>query len=77
MLSLYLLPELASDVAKPLHPIEAHRLEAAVAKHLGDLGVLLAVLAEHQLSLEALVLVLTAPAVLASLSLILGHLECF
>ena len=39
MLSLYLLPELASDVAKPLHPIEAHRLEAAVAQHLGHLEI--------------------------------------
>merc|ERR1719351_378898 len=71
----HLLPELAADVAEPLDAVEAHGLEAAVAQHLGDLGVLLAILPEHQLSLEALVLVLAAPAILASLSLVLRHLE--
>merc|ERR1719226_250128 len=71
----HLLPELAADVAEPLDAVEAHGLEAAIAQHLGDLGVLLAILPEHQLSLEALVLVLAAPAILASLSLVLRHLE--
>ena len=39
------------------------------------LGVLLSVLLEDELSLEAFVLVLASPPVLASLSLVLGHLE--
>ena len=36
----HLLPELAPDVAEPLDTVEAHRLEAAVTKHLGHLWVL-------------------------------------
>merc|ERR1719370_960240 len=70
----HLLPELASDVTKPLHAIETHRLEAAVAQHLGHLGILLAVLFEDQFSLKALVLILSPPPVLSSFSLVLRHL---
>ena len=61
-------------MAETLDTVEAHGLEAAVAQHLGDLGVLLAVLLEDQLTLQALVLVLSPPPVLTSLSLVLGHL---
>ena len=60
-------------MTEPLDAVEAHGLQAAIAQHLGDLGVLLAVLLEDQLTLEALILVLSPPPVLASLSLILRH----
>ena len=60
-------------MTETLDPVEAHGLEAAVAEHLGDLGVLLPVLLEDQLTLEALVLVLAPPPVLASLPLVLRH----
>merc|ERR1711997_227427 len=70
-----LLPELAPDVAESFHPVEAHCLEASVAQHLCHLGVLLAILLEDQLSLQALVLVLSSPPVLSSLSFVLRHLE--
>ena len=40
-----------------------------------NLGVLLAVFLEDELTLEPLVLVLSPPPVLASLSLVLGHFE--
>ena len=42
-----LLPQLSSDVTEPLLAIEAHRLQAAVAQHLGHLGVLLSILFEN------------------------------
>ena len=61
-------------MTETLDPVEAHGLEAAVAEHLGDLGVLLPVLLEDQLTLEALVLVLAPPPVLSSLSFVLRHL---
>ena len=35
--NIYLLPELAPDVAEPLHPVEAHCLKASVAQHLRHL----------------------------------------
>ena len=47
---------------------------AAVAQHLRHLGILLAILFEDELSLEALVLVLPPPPVLSSLSFVLRHL---
>ena len=42
-----LLPQLSSDVTEPLLAIEAHRLQAAVAQHLGHLAVLLSILFEN------------------------------
>ena len=71
------LPELASDVAESLDAVEAHCFQPAVAKHLDDLCVLLAVFLEDELTFEAFVFVLSAPAVLASLSFILGHFATF
>jgi len=68
-----LLTEFASDVAETFDPVEAHGLETAVAEHLGDLGVLLAVLFEDELALQAFVFVLATTAIFASLSLVLGH----
>lgn len=72
----HFLAQLSSDVAQPLHPVEAHGLESAVAQHFGHLRVLLSVLFEHQLSFLRLVLVLSTTTVLSSLSLILGHVGC-
>lgn len=46
-----LLPHLAADVGKALLAVEALGLEAAVAEHLDDLGVLLALLLEDELAL--------------------------
>ena len=66
----HLLPHLASDVAQPLDAVETHGLETSVSQHLGYLGVLLSILAEDELSLEALVLILSTAAILASLSLV-------
>ena len=64
----HLLPEFAPDVALSLNTVEAVGLQAAVPQHLDDLGVLLPVLLEDELSLVALVLVLTPPSILPSLS---------
>ena len=47
---------------------------AAVAQHLRHLGILLAILFEDELSLQALVLVLPPPPDLSSLSFVLRHL---
>ncbi len=70
LVDLDLLFDLTPDVAETLDPVEAH-LQPAVVQHLGDLGVLLAVLLEDQFSLETPVLILSPPPVLASLSLVL------
>ena len=67
------LPEFSADVTESLDSVKTHRLQSAIAEHLGDLGVLLAVLFEHQLSLVSKVLVLPSPPVLPSLSLVLRH----
>jgi len=69
-----LFAKLTTDVAKTLDAIEAHGFDASIAQHFDDLGILLAVFAEHQFTLEAFVFVLTATAVLSSLSLIFGHI---
>ena len=55
-------------MTETLDPVEAHGLEAAVAEHLGDLGVLLPVLLEDQFSLLSLILILSPSPVLTSLS---------
>lgn len=70
-----LLSEFASDVAETFDSVEAHGFETTVAEHLGDLSVLLAVLFEDELTLQALVFVFATTAIFASLSLILGHGE--
>lgn len=49
----HLLPHLAADVCQALLAVEALGLEAAVAEHLDDLGILLALLIEDQLALVA------------------------
>ena len=59
------------DLRKDALPAELRQLVVPV----DHLGVLLSVLLEDELSLEAFVLVLASPPVLASLSLVLGHLE--
>lgn len=69
----YLFPQLATDVTEPLHTVEAHRLQPAVAQHFRDLCVLLLILLEDQFALLRLVLVLTATTVFTSLSLVLRH----
>lgn len=69
----YLFPQLATDVTEPLHTVEAHRLQSAVAQHFRDLCVLLLILLEDQFALLRLVLVLTATTVFTSLSLVLRH----
>jgi hypothetical protein len=65
---------LAADVAEPLLPIKAVRLQSVVAEHLQHLCVFLPLLLKDQLALVAFVVVLAAPAVLATLSLVLRHL---
>lgn len=65
-----LLSELSSDVSKSSDTVKALGLDSAVTKHLCDLGILLALLLEHKLSLAALVLVLSSSSVLASLELV-------
>jgi hypothetical protein len=54
-------------VCETLAAVEAHSLESAVAKHLDDLGVFLAVLLEGQLSALVIVLLGSSSAVLAAL----------
>jgi len=70
-----LLAHFASYVSYPLLAIETLGFNTAVSQHLRDLGVLLAVFPEHQLSLVVVVLVLSSSAILASLSFILRHTE--
>ena len=57
----------AADVAQPADAVHAVRLEAAVAQHLQDLRILLAVLLEHKLALNVVGLVLSPAPVLATL----------
>lgn len=54
-------------VGKALAAVEAERLETSVSKHLDDLGVLLAVLLERQLTALVVILLGTSSAVLATL----------
>jgi hypothetical protein len=56
-------------VGKSLAAVKAHSLEAAVTQHLHDLGILLAVLLEGQLSALVIVLLGSSSAVLAALFL--------
>jgi hypothetical protein len=55
--------------------IKAHSFESTVSEHFGDLGVLLTILLEHQLSLLRLVLVLSSTTILSSFSFILWHVD--
>merc|ERR1712240_262709 len=68
-----LLPELATNVAKTFHSIEAHRFQASIAQHLRNLGVFLTVFFKDQFSFQPLIFVLSPPPVLSSLSLVLRH----
>lgn len=54
-------------VGETLAAVKAHSLESAVAQHLHDLGILLAVLLEGQLSALVIVLLGSSSAVLAAL----------
>jgi len=63
----YLLSHLASNMGQSLLAIEAHRLQSAVPKHLGDLSVLLSIFSEHQFSFVILVLVLSSSAIFTTL----------
>lgn len=54
-------------VGETLAAVEAHSLQTTVTKHLDDLGVLLAVLLEGQLSALVIVLLGTSSAVLTTL----------
>jgi hypothetical protein len=54
-------------VCETLAAIEAHSLETTVTKHLDDLGVLLAVLLEGQLTALVVILLGSSSAVLAAL----------
>ena len=54
-------------VCKAFAAVKAHSLEAAIAQHLEDLGVLLALLLERQLSALIIVLLGSSSAVLAAL----------
>lgn len=64
----HLLSQLSAYVAKPRDPIKAVCLQSTISKHLHHLGILLAVLLEHKLSLVVFILILASPAVLSSLS---------
>lgn len=70
-----LLAQLSADRGEALLAVEAGGVEAAVSEHLDDLGVLLAILLEGELTLVVLVLVLSATTVLSSLSLVLLRRE--
>ena len=52
---------------QPLLAVEAHRFKTAISKHLGHLSVLLSVLAENQLALVVVVLVLSSSPVFTTL----------
>jgi hypothetical protein len=52
---------------KPLLAVEALRLQPAVPQHLGDLSILLPVLAEDQLALVVVILVFTTSPIFSSL----------
>ena len=67
------LPERAADVGHALDPVAALRVDPAVSEHLHHNRILLAVFLEDQLALRCFVLVLSAFAVLASLSFVLRH----
>jgi len=71
----HLFPQLPTDVAQTLNSVEAHSRQTTVTQHLGHLGVLLAVLTEHKLTLHSLIFVLSTAAILASLSLVLRHFD--
>jgi hypothetical protein len=62
-----LLPQLAADMCEAARAVEALGLETAVAEHLDDLGILLALLLEDELALLVVVLVLTPAPVLTTL----------
>ena len=64
----YLLPQFASDVAQSFAAIKAHCLQSAVAQHLDNLGILLAVLFEDEFSLLCFVFILTPSPVFTSLT---------
>ena len=66
---LYLLPELAANMAKSLLAVKAQSLEATIPKHFCDLGILLPLLAEGEFSLHVIVLVLSATAIFTALYL--------
>lgn len=63
----YLLPHLPPDMCEPLLAVEALCLQPPVAQHLRHLRVLLPVLAEDQLALVIVVLVLSTSPILATL----------
>jgi hypothetical protein len=67
-----LLPQLAANVCKAARAVEALGLETAVAEHLDDLGILLALLLEDKLALLVVVLVLTPAPVLTTLLCVSG-----
>ena len=52
---------------QPLLAVEAHRLEAAISKHLRHLSVLLSVLTENELALVVIVLVLSTSPIFTTL----------
>lgn len=62
-----LLPQLATDVGKSLLAVEAESLQTAVAEHLHDLRILLALLLENEFTLLVVVLVLSTATVLTAL----------
>mmetsp|Transcript_16092 Transcript_16092/g.41353 ORF Transcript_16092/g.41353 Transcript_16092/m.41353 type:complete len:231 (+) Transcript_16092:141-833(+) len=69
----HLLAQLPADVAETLDAVEAHRVAAPVAEHFRDLRVFLAFLLENEFALIVLVVVLSSPSVLPSLSFVLRH----
>jgi hypothetical protein len=59
--------EFQTYVGETLAAVKAHSLESAVTQHLHDLGILLAILLEGQLSALVIVLLGSSSAVLAAL----------
>lgn len=64
----YLFSELSSDMTQSCCPIKTVCFQTPIPQHLHHLGILLAVLFEHKLSLVILILVLTPAPILTSLS---------
>ena len=65
---MYLLPELSSDVAESFATVKTHCFQSAIAQHLDNLSILLAIFFEDEFAFLSFVLVLSPSAILSSLT---------
>merc|ERR1712029_1328790 len=70
----HFLSQISTNVTQSFDTVKTHSFESSITKHLGDLGVLLAIFFENEFTLEALIFILSSTPIFSSFSLILRHL---